>query len=76
MRFLIHIAMNVTLDQVQEIFLFYESSRKALGSIQPPILWLPELKRPECEADYSPASNAEAQKTADIVLLPQKAFTT
>jgi hypothetical protein len=53
--------MSVTLDQVQEILLFSESSRKTLGSTQPPIHWLPGLKLPECEVDYSPASKAEAQ---------------
>jgi hypothetical protein len=59
-RFLVRIAMSVTLDQMQEIFLFSESSRKALGSTQPTIHWLLGLKLPECKVDYSPASNAEA----------------
>ena len=58
-RFLVRIAMSMTLDQMQQIFLFSESSRKVLGSTQPTIRWLLGLKLPECAVDYSPASNIE-----------------
>jgi hypothetical protein len=41
---------------------FSISSRPALGSTQPPIKWVPGVKRPESEADHSPAINAEVKK--------------
>jgi hypothetical protein len=39
------------------------SSRPALGPIQPPIQWVPGIKRPEREADHLPPTNAEVKKT-------------
>jgi hypothetical protein len=33
--------------------------RSAFESTQPPIHWLGEVKKPEREADYSPASSSE-----------------
>jgi hypothetical protein len=41
------------------IFLFTTASSSALGPTEPPIQWVPgalslEVKRPGCEADYSP----------------------
>jgi hypothetical protein len=44
------------------------SSRPALGSIQPPILWVegalsPEVKRPGREVDHSSPTSAEVKKT-------------
>jgi hypothetical protein len=48
-------------------FLFFTSSRPALGSTQPPIQWIPGalspvLKWPELEADHSPPTSAEVKK--------------
>jgi hypothetical protein len=43
-------------------FLFSKSSRPALGSTQPPIQWVPEVKRPGREADHSPPANAEVKR--------------
>jgi hypothetical protein len=43
-------------------FLF-TSSRPALGSTQPPIQWVPGVKRQEREADHSPPASAEVKKT-------------
>jgi len=44
------------------IFLFTTVSRPDLGPTQPPIQWVPwalslEVKRPGCEADYSPSAS-------------------
>jgi hypothetical protein len=49
-------------------FHFSISSRPALGSIQPPIQWVPGdispgVKRHEREADHSPPTSAEVKKT-------------
>jgi hypothetical protein len=47
------------------------SSRLALGSIQPPIQWVPSalpkgVKRPEREADHLPPTSAEVKKRGCI----------
>jgi hypothetical protein len=44
--------------EVQEIFLYYTASRPALGPTQPPLRWIPGLKRQGLEADRSPPSSA------------------
>jgi hypothetical protein len=48
-------------------FLSSKSSRPALGSIQPPIQWVPGdlspgVKLPRREADHSPPASAEVKK--------------
>jgi hypothetical protein len=42
--------------------LFSTSSRRSLGSTQPPIQWVPGVKRPGLEADHSPPASAEVKK--------------
>jgi hypothetical protein len=54
--------------QEQRNFLFASASRPALGSTQTPIQWVtgalfPGLKRPGCEADYSPPSRADVKNS-------------
>jgi hypothetical protein len=43
------------------MFPFTKTSRLALGPTRLPILWVPELKRPGLEVNYSPPSDAEAR---------------
>jgi hypothetical protein len=43
-------------------FHFSISSRPVLGSTQPPIKWIPGLKRQGREADHSPPTGAEVKK--------------
>jgi hypothetical protein len=43
-------------------FHFSVSSRPALGSTQPPIEWVPGVKRQGREADCSPPTSAEVKK--------------
>jgi hypothetical protein len=55
------------------IFLFTTASRTALGPTQPPIQWVPGalslgIKRPGCEADHSPPSNAEVKEWVELYL--------
>jgi hypothetical protein len=57
------------------IFLFTAASRKALGSTQPPIQWVPGalslvIKRPGREADHSPPSSAEVRNAWSIPPVP------
>jgi hypothetical protein len=49
-------------------------SRLALGSSQPPIQWVPGVKRPEREADQSPATTAEVKKMWIYTSTPPYAF--
>jgi hypothetical protein len=63
-----HSWRGAQLRKAQElgIFLFAIAFRQALGSTQPPILWISEalstgIKRPGREADHSPQSNAEVK---------------
>jgi hypothetical protein len=60
-------------------FLFFTSSRPALGSTQPPIRSVPrvlplEVKRPGHEADHSPPVSAEVKKTWIYTSTPPYAF--
>ena len=50
-----------------EIFLFSETSRTALISIQPFIQWLPGVKRPGLKAEHSSSSSVEL-KTSETIL--------
>jgi hypothetical protein len=51
--------------QDYEILLVVKTSRPALGSIQPPVQWLPGsfpgIKRPERGVDHPPPSSAEVR---------------
>jgi hypothetical protein len=54
-------------------FLFFTSSRPALGSIQSPTQWVPRtlsprVKRPGREADHSPPTSAEVKKNMDLYI--------
>jgi hypothetical protein len=44
-------------------FHFSMSSTPALGPTQPPIQWVPGVKRPKREADHSLPASAEVKKT-------------
>jgi hypothetical protein len=60
---------------MEEIFPYSTAPRPVLGSIQPPIKWVPrvltpEIKRVEYEADHSPPSNAEIKSGGDILHSP------
>jgi hypothetical protein len=53
------------------IFIFTTVSRKALGTTQPPIQWVPgalslRVKQPGREADHSPPSSAEVRNTLPL----------
>jgi len=45
-------------------------SRQALWPTQPPIQWVPEVKRPGHEADYSPPSSAEVSNAWSYTSIP------
>jgi hypothetical protein len=54
-------------------FLFYTSSRPALGSTHPPIQWVPGtlspgINLPGREADQSPPTSAEVKKNVDLYM--------
>jgi hypothetical protein len=60
-------------------FLFSMSSRPALGTIQPPIEWVPRalslgVKRQGLEANNSPPTIAEVKKTWIYTSTPQYVF--
>jgi hypothetical protein len=44
----------VNASDLTKIFLFSTVSTPDLGPTQPPIQWVPEVKRPEREGDHSP----------------------
>jgi hypothetical protein len=55
------------------MFLLAIASRPALRPTQPPIQWVPGalslgVKRPGCEADHSPPSNAEIKECVELYL--------
>jgi len=53
------------------LFLFATASRPALGPTQPPIQWVPGVKRPGREADYSPPSSAAVKNAWSCNYTPQ-----
>jgi hypothetical protein len=58
--------------QGKEVCFYSTASRRALGSTQPPIQWIPwalspGIKRPEREADHAPQSNAKS-RTVELCL--------
>jgi hypothetical protein len=67
-------------DRVKN-FLFYTSSRPALGSTQPPVQWVlgalsSRVKRQGREADHSPPASAEVKKMWINTSTPPYAFMT
>jgi hypothetical protein len=61
--------------QGQEIFLSTTASRPALGPTQSSIQWVPAsfspgVKRPDREADHSPASSADVKNTRSYTSIP------
>jgi hypothetical protein len=63
------------------IFLFITVSRPAVGSIQPPIQWVPVslslgVKRSGREADHSPPSSAEVKNAWSYTFTPKYNFMT
>jgi hypothetical protein len=46
---------------MMRIFLFATAFRPVLGPTQTPIQWVPSVKRPGREGDYSPPSGAEVK---------------
>jgi hypothetical protein len=58
------------------VFYFSMSSRLALGSTQPPIQWVPGVKRPLLEAGHSPPTSAEVKKMWMYTCMPPYAFMT
>jgi hypothetical protein len=60
-------------------FHFFKSSRRVLGSTQPPIQWVPwalfpGVKRPGREADHSPPASAEVKKMWIYTATPLYAY--
>jgi hypothetical protein len=51
------------------IFLSATASRPALGPIQPPVQWVPAVKRPRREADHSFPSSAEVKNACSLTHL-------
>jgi hypothetical protein len=54
----------------KEIFLCYTAFRQALGPTQPPIQWVPEVKRLGREAEHSPPSSDEVDNGGAIRPVP------
>jgi hypothetical protein len=57
-----------------KIFHFSISSRPALGFTQPPIKWVPGVKRQGREADHLPPTNAEVKKMWIYTSIPLYVF--
>jgi hypothetical protein len=60
---------SVRFPAVQD-FLFSTASRPALGPTQPPIRWVPAVKRPGHETNHSPPSSAEVKNGGAIPPFP------
>jgi hypothetical protein len=56
--------------QGQEILLYSATKRPALGSILPPVKWLPGVQREEREADHSRSSSAEVGNDGAVPPIP------
>jgi hypothetical protein len=56
-------------DRIKNLH-FSVSSRPALWPNQPPIQWVPGIKRHRSEADHSPATSGEAKKTWNYTSIP------
>jgi hypothetical protein len=54
----------------QEQEIFFTASRPTLGPTQPPIQWLPGVKRLGREADHSPPSSTEVKTVGIIFAVP------
>jgi hypothetical protein len=54
--------------------IFSTSSRPALGPTQPPIQWIPVVKRPGRDGDCSPSTSAEVKKMWIYTSTPAYAF--
>jgi hypothetical protein len=54
-----------------KILLFSIASRPALGLTQPPIQWVPGVKRPGSEADHSPPSSIKMKNGGAVLPLPR-----
>jgi hypothetical protein len=52
------------------IFLFATASRPAVGPTQPPIQWVPRVKWPGREVDYSPPFSAEVKNAWSYTSTP------
>jgi hypothetical protein len=76
MENVVSIAMGYRLDGWSlnpgrgKIFLFYITSRLALGPTQPPIQWVSGVKQLGGEVDHSPPSSAEVKNGGSIPPLP------
>jgi hypothetical protein len=57
-------------SQQVKIFLFSTASKLVMGPTQPPIQWVPGVKRPGRAADRSPQSSAEVKNGVAIPGLP------
>jgi hypothetical protein len=65
--------VDIALGYGLGIFLFTTASRPALGTIQPPIQWVPGalslgIERLGRETDHSPPSSAEVKERVDLYL--------
>jgi hypothetical protein len=56
--------------QEQDIILWSTVSKSAMGYTQPPIQWVPGVKRPGHEDDHSPPFAAEVKNGGAIYPLP------
>jgi hypothetical protein len=61
---------GVRLPAAAKVFTFSTESRPALGPNQPPIQWVPAVKRPDREADNSLPSSAEVKNGEAVSPLP------
>jgi hypothetical protein len=55
--------------EVKEILLFCTASRPALGPTQPPIQWVPVVRRPGRESAHLPLASAEVKNGGVLSVL-------